>query len=104
MCLSTASGRVTPTRILHTKPTAKAYVSFMTARMCTRDWQCVECGACGAASSEQPLRMIDCDDCGQGPVCWVNDFLEERGYSVRIDRDSPLDAPSVNSRTDLRSF
>jgi hypothetical protein len=38
--------------------------------------------------------MIECDDCGEGPVVWVNDQLEEQGYSVRSDGDSKLDATS----------
>ncbi len=50
------------------------------------------------APSEQPVWLIDCDDCGEGPVAWVNDHLEEQGYSVRSDPDSPLDAPSVISK------
>jgi hypothetical protein len=41
------------------------------------------------------MWMIECDDCGDGEVTWVNEDLEERGFSVRIDRDSPLDAPST---------
>jgi hypothetical protein len=47
------------------------------------------------------LWMIECDDCGEGPVAWANDQLEE-GHSVRNDRDSPLDAPSVISRGEFR--
>ena len=66
-----------------------------------RAWQCLECGACGAASSDQPMWMMECDDCGEGHVTWVNDDLEERGYSMRVDRDSPLDASSPISRNDF---
>ncbi len=60
-----------------------------------RDWQCLSCGACGSVRSEQPMWMIECDDCGDGEVTWANDDLEERGFSVRVGRDSPLDAPSM---------
>jgi hypothetical protein len=74
----------------------------MSDRGHTRDWQCVECGACGPAPSEQPLWMIECDDCGEGPVAWVNDQLEQQGYTVHSERDSPLDAPSVIARSDFR--
>jgi hypothetical protein len=48
--------------------------------------------------------MIECDDCGEGPVLWVNDQLEQQGYSVRSDRDTPLDAPASISRSDLRAL
>lgn len=76
----------------------------MVGRGHMRDWQCLECGACGAAPSEQPLWMVVCDDCGDGPVVWANDELEDQGYSVRSGSDSPLDAPSMISRSDLRTL
>jgi hypothetical protein len=47
--------------------------------------------------------MIECDDCIEGPVAWANDQLEDKGYSVRADADTPLDASSVVTRSDFRT-
>jgi hypothetical protein len=78
-----------------------SYRRIMSVRGHVRGWECEECGGCGVASAEQPLWMIDCDDCGEGPVTWANDRLID-ALSIQGERDSSLDAPASITRIDLQ--
>jgi hypothetical protein len=69
-----------------------------------RDWQCIACGACGTAPSEQQIWMIECDDCRRGAVVWANDAFEDRGFTIHSGGDGPLDAPSVIGVGAFREF
>lgn len=66
-----------------------------------RSWQCVECGAGGIVPPAQPLWLIECDDCREGELVWANDYCDD-GFSWGNGGDSPLDAPSVITHSDLR--
>jgi hypothetical protein len=48
-----------------------------------------------------PLWQIECDDCLEGEIVWANDALDD-GYWWGNGGDSPLDASSVITRSDLR--